>query len=162
MDIMELGAIGELVGGVAVIGTLIYLATQVRHASKLARTSAHLEINQSISSILGDIGKDLELHHFWFTSLYGEQELSDEDRDRLGLLLYQLFRNLKSAYHFSEWDAEIASDAEARLDRFLRVPRVREWWSRQRGYHMEPFRSWVDTRLNHLQMVSDAADFGEA
>ena len=31
MDIMELGAIGELVGGVAVIGTLGDLAAQVRH-----------------------------------------------------------------------------------------------------------------------------------
>ncbi len=30
MDIMELGAIGELVGGVAVLVTLAYLATQVR------------------------------------------------------------------------------------------------------------------------------------
>lgn len=29
MDIMALGAIGELVGGVAVIATLIYLALQV-------------------------------------------------------------------------------------------------------------------------------------
>ncbi len=32
MDIMELGAIGELVGGVAVIATLIYLTVQIRHA----------------------------------------------------------------------------------------------------------------------------------
>ncbi len=40
MDVMELGAIGELVGGVAVIATLIYLAIQVRHTaeSNLAST----------------------------------------------------------------------------------------------------------------------------
>lgn len=30
MDLMELGAIGELVGGIAVVVTLIYLATQIR------------------------------------------------------------------------------------------------------------------------------------
>ena len=30
MDIMELGAIGELVGGVAVLATLVYLAIQIR------------------------------------------------------------------------------------------------------------------------------------
>ena len=32
MDLIELGAIGELVGGVAVLATLVYLAVQVRHA----------------------------------------------------------------------------------------------------------------------------------
>ena len=34
MDIMELGAIGELVGGVAVIATLVYLAMQVRQSNR--------------------------------------------------------------------------------------------------------------------------------
>ena len=34
MDIMELGAIGELVGGVAVIGTLVYMALQVRQNTR--------------------------------------------------------------------------------------------------------------------------------
>ncbi len=29
MDIMELGAIGELVGGVAVIGSLLYVGLQI-------------------------------------------------------------------------------------------------------------------------------------
>ena len=33
MDIMELGAIGELVGGVAVIASLIYVGLQVRQST---------------------------------------------------------------------------------------------------------------------------------
>ena len=160
MNILELGAIGELVGGVAVIGTLVYLATQVRHASKLARRNAHREINARDMTF--DIGRDAELHHFWFTSLSGEQELSEEEQNRFGLLLYSAFGNLNTAYRFSAWDPGIASEAQNRLDRFLRVPRVREWWSRQRGFHAEPFRSWVDARLNHLQTLSGAANPEEA
>ncbi len=34
MDIMELGAIGELVGGVAVIGSLIFVGLQVRQNTR--------------------------------------------------------------------------------------------------------------------------------
>ena len=34
MDIMELGAIGELLGGLALLVTLIYLAVQVRNTRK--------------------------------------------------------------------------------------------------------------------------------
>ena len=36
MNIMELGAIGELVGGVAGVGSLLYVGLQVRHSNKLA------------------------------------------------------------------------------------------------------------------------------
>ena len=43
MDIMELGAIGELVGGVAVIGSLIYVGLQVRQSNDNARQSLAME-----------------------------------------------------------------------------------------------------------------------
>ena len=41
MNIMELGAIGELVGGVAVIATLIYLAVQIRQGNQAGAREAH-------------------------------------------------------------------------------------------------------------------------
>ncbi len=40
MDIMELGAIGELVGGLAVVGSLIYVGLQVRQSNRLAQADA--------------------------------------------------------------------------------------------------------------------------
>ena len=44
MDIMELGAIGELVGGVAVIGSLIYVGLQVRQNTRVEGASTHREM----------------------------------------------------------------------------------------------------------------------
>ena len=40
MSIIELGAIGELVGGVAVIGTLIFIAIQIRQNTHQLRENA--------------------------------------------------------------------------------------------------------------------------
>ena len=40
MTIQELGSIGELVGAIATIATLIYLAVQIRHNTKLSRVSS--------------------------------------------------------------------------------------------------------------------------
>ncbi len=36
MDLMELGANGELVGGAAVVASLLYVGVQARHSNKLA------------------------------------------------------------------------------------------------------------------------------
>ena len=41
MNIMELGAIGELVGGVAVIASLLYVGLQVRQSNLDGRAEAH-------------------------------------------------------------------------------------------------------------------------
>ena len=49
MDIMELGAIGELVGGVAVIGSLIYVGLQVRHSAEQARQTNLIERSRAQS-----------------------------------------------------------------------------------------------------------------
>jgi len=40
MNLLELGALGDLIGGVAVILTLLYLAVQVRHNTISLQTSA--------------------------------------------------------------------------------------------------------------------------
>ena len=51
MNVMELGAIGELVGGVAVIATLIYLAAQVRQNTKALAASTYQDITSSASDV---------------------------------------------------------------------------------------------------------------
>ena len=51
MDIMELGAIGELVGGVAVIGSLIYLSLQIRQSNATDNLSATLGLQSSFNEI---------------------------------------------------------------------------------------------------------------
>ena len=40
MNITELGAIGELVGGVAVIASLVYVGLQVRQSTQVGRAQA--------------------------------------------------------------------------------------------------------------------------
>ncbi len=49
MDIMELGAIGELVGGVAVVASPLYVGVQVRHSTAVARAVSHHGIIDSFN-----------------------------------------------------------------------------------------------------------------
>ena len=51
MNLIELGAVGELVGGVAVIGSLIYLGLQVRQSNALAVSRSHEESSRASSDL---------------------------------------------------------------------------------------------------------------
>ncbi len=46
-----IGAIGEIIGALAVVITLIYLSIQTRHNSKISLSSMELELRNSASSI---------------------------------------------------------------------------------------------------------------
>ena len=44
MTIQELGSIGELIGAIAVLATLIYLSVQVKMSSKTQRAQTHQQM----------------------------------------------------------------------------------------------------------------------
>ena len=56
MTLSDLGNIGEMLGGVAVLVTLVYLALQIRQNTRTMRSAAHHSANQlgvQINLVLG-------------------------------------------------------------------------------------------------------------
>ena len=72
MDIMELGAIGELVGGVAVIATLIYLASPgaPEHPFRSEGRPLHA-LNNSYTTVYGLIAQEPDLAEIYAKGLAG-------------------------------------------------------------------------------------------
>ena len=52
MTLESLANVGEFVGGVAVIITLLYLALQIRQNSRLVRAAAHQSLNEPTARVL--------------------------------------------------------------------------------------------------------------
>ena len=55
-----IGAIGEVVGGVAVIATLLYLAIQIRQNAQSVRNAASLSVNEGLAEINRRLSNDAE------------------------------------------------------------------------------------------------------
>ena len=60
MNIMELGAIGELVGGLAVIASLVYVGVQVRQNTR-AQNIAALQFRSFYAIDVGGFGSNSDL-----------------------------------------------------------------------------------------------------
>ncbi len=150
MTFQDLGGIGEFIGGIGVVVTLLYLARQIRDSSRIERLNARYAISQSVSSVLDRLDEDPELNRIWMAARDTGEELNDEDRERLGRFLLRYFAQTSLAHGFSEIDPEIRSRYEPLLVRFLEIPAVQGWWSRQREFITEPFRSEVDQHLRKI------------
>jgi hypothetical protein len=150
VTLQDLGGIGDLIGGIGVIVSLLYLARQIRDSSRIERLNARYAVSQAMLGVFRRIDEGPELYRVWVAATDRDEELDEEDRERLGRFLYQYFVQLSLAYGFSEIDPEIRARYEPNLLRFLRAAAVRNWWSRQREYFAEPFRSEVDLLLTAL------------
>jgi hypothetical protein len=93
MTIEELGSLGEVVGAVAVIVTLFYLARQVRDNSAHVRAAAIIEINRLINEGFDPIYGNPDYLEVWFRGLESRTDLSDFDRNLFDLFMARIMNS---------------------------------------------------------------------
>ena len=101
MDIMELGAIGELVGGVAVIGSLLYVGLQVRHNTSAARAASHHGIVDSFNEFNLSIARDPALVRVWREGSKNRGGLNEDERGQFDWLMLGVFRIFETLHYQS-------------------------------------------------------------
>ena len=69
MDLTQLANLGEFIGGVAVLVTLIYLAVQVRQNTLSNRVSTLLEMSEASASLNDMLASDGELSRIFETGM---------------------------------------------------------------------------------------------
>jgi len=84
MDWEAIGAVGELVGAVAVVMTLGYLAVQVRYARRATSDTNRLTRAVGIRELLGRLVDDDRLRHAWIRT-EGSTEMYQRLADALGV-----------------------------------------------------------------------------
>ena len=84
MTISELGSLGEFFGSVAVFVTLVYLAVQVRQASRMARLTAS-QANRSQRVMLFQSNRDSPYLAPIQEKLRNGEELNTEDKLRFDI-----------------------------------------------------------------------------
>ncbi len=101
MSIMELGALGEFVGSILVLGTLIYLVVQVQQARRGINASNFVNATHMFNPVLLGIVSDAELFDLWLRGCNDPESLTDTQGARYHLLLRAINNNflaLHAAY----------------------------------------------------------------
>jgi hypothetical protein len=94
MTIQDLGAIGEIVGAIAVVATLIYLATQIRQNNELLRSGSRQAL---VGNDLTSLRANLE-NSSVFAKFVSEQPLTPEEQLNLSFMFSLDLRNREFEY----------------------------------------------------------------
>lgn len=134
MDWNALGALADLIGSVAVLITLIYLAIQIRQNTEMGRetilrnqTDRNMDNSKFIAGTPG-------LMDVFIRAMDDPNSVTKEERWKFGSYMYGMFLDFQEAYHFHTtrrqddyWWPMIKTNVEFYLSR----PGGRAWWDSQ-------------------------------
>ena len=146
MTIQEWGAIGEVIGGVAVVASLLYLGLQVRQSTQQARVRA---TNEALSNILHAfdpcyLAGNVEI---FATGLERYGELSGSELTIFRTMLYRgihQFERIFSQHQVGALDEDTYQTAIRSLRDFQMMPGFRHWWGENKELFGEAFQRLYD------------------
>lgn len=148
MDITILAAWGEFLGGIAVVVSLVYLASQIRQNSNLLRASATSTTAQLHMGNSEMIAQDPEVSRLFFEGLANRDSLSEADQQRFETIIGIQVQGFHQSFEFHQ--KGIGSEAswcwtDNSMRWFVVQPGFRSYWLEIGSQAFMPaFRDYVD------------------
>ena len=146
--IEALGNIGDFVGGVGVVVTLLYLAIQIRQNSRTVRAASAQQTLGAMSQMLSAIGCSPQASRAFSLGQLDPDKLTDEELYQFAHLIAAYFRVIEQTFYQHRlggldedlWNGQVVGQ----LSSFMRAPAVARWWAVRRALFHSDFRQFVD------------------
>ena len=147
MMLEALGNLGDFIGGLAVIATLLYLATQVRQNTQLLRANALATGSEARLSFNHLLGTDPAAARVYQLGLEDFGSLSEAEQRQFLHLLRAGFGSYQHA--FQQYEGGLIDEAAWHQDRtaaagLLSLPHIQAWWEHRKSAFVEKFAQAID------------------
>lgn len=144
------GAVGEIIGAVAVVISVVYLAFQIRKQTDEAKLGATRELAEQSQQLLDRISSDLEFTEIYLKAVQNYKGLPDVERLWVALTFQRFFRVMEQQiYHIEKGNADPTYfDSFRRVfNEFLTYPGTQQWWPTASDLFSERFQNYVDEHM---------------
>lgn len=146
MNWEAIGAIGEFVGAIVVVITLLYLAVQIRQTSKSIEVSALRDTTAQWNHWSELLATSPDLAAIVVRGNQSYRQLSDEEALRYGAYVQSFFDNVESSrtlsvLHKLDTDLEVT---EAIVRRRISTNGFYEWWTENMQDYDRDFVDWIE------------------
>ncbi|MCZ6894275.1 MAG: hypothetical protein O7H40_09540 [Gammaproteobacteria bacterium] len=153
-----ISAVGEVVGALAVVLSLLYLALQIRHSSKMAEDAAFRDVFSAVTVQFSAMteGPNAEII---LKGLVDFATLSGREKYIFDTQMACMVTLVESSFISNE--AQFISDETMEnwsfylRPRYLAYPGWREWWGESKGVFIPEAQSWFDRQIDRADPSSD-------
>ena len=155
MDLTQLANLGEFIGGVAVLITLIYLVIQVRRGNADSRASARQALIDNWAKGVFEIGRDRELCRIAGSGLADFDGLTDDDKTQFVYMFARFVYNVQNGLLLHKQgilDRETLDEIAGFIATGILCPGGASWW--ESFPHPQAVREYVaDYQERHRDTI---------
>ena len=163
MEWAAIVAISEIIAAGAVVISVVYLAIQIRQATKTARATTRNSIAESAQALSQDVIDNADMAEIFVKHLNGE-ELNAVEMLRMQGRCYRDMRHWENIYYQvreglltnDEW-----SGFRRNLSALFDIEAYREYWISEADLYSDAFREQIDTILKETSGNAEGVKFAQ-
>lgn len=147
MNWEAIGAIGELIGGLVVILSLVYVGTQIRQSTALARATAQRDLYESYQKYLYKVAEHSDLFR---RAIQDFSSLSKSDQLAFNMYMSPFVNHLDQTIRMYKAGFETADNVQVYGDicmSILETPGGRAWWEMSKGIFVREGYTYIEDRF---------------
>ena len=147
MSLQDWGAIGELIGGVAIIVSLLYVGLQIRQSTNASRAATNQSFSAQYSDLILQITKP-ELRDIFWRGIAGLNNLKESEKAAFMALMASIMRTYETFYFErveGRFDSRMWNGYMAQMFDLYNNEGVREYWAIRKHQFADEFQSYLES-----------------
>ncbi len=153
MNWEAIGAVGEILGAIAVVATLFYLATQIRQSTRLARANMSKDLFLATRAATLEMAANPELGKI-MADIRGH-DVDVQRQDMFYQSFFRLYEIVVTLYNQGFVDEGIYQSYVATIRMFCGTDPFEEYWQRNQQTFQGDFRVFVETQMNEIRKAAE-------
>ncbi len=142
-----ISAVSQMIGSIAVVVSVLYLAVQLRGSTRVAKVAAMDAAAAALRDVTKPFMENAELGRVWRTGLENLDSLSPEDQARFFHAAHQFLKALETIhyhYFYGLLDLQLWEGWRELLHHYIATPGIHYYLSLRGAVFSERFRKFID------------------
>jgi hypothetical protein len=161
MGWQEIGTLSEIIGSIAVVVSLIYLAIQIRDSAKASRSAAVTDATGGIQLWYQELGSNPATAELFLNGMADPDALSKRDQFQFVMLVHSIFLGFQRSYFLGKagtLDIGLRDSIGTAVHAVNNQPGIHFYWRERKIFFQPEFAEWVEQLLSR-QPVSQMQRF---
>ena len=140
----------DVIGGIAVVVSLIYVGIKVNKSTSAIRSSAANDATVAMQSWYLEMGTNRQASDIWFNAMTSPNPLETHDEFQFMMSMHAVLLGMQNCYLLSRegtLDEEFREAVTTAIVAVKDLPGMNRYWSQRRGFFHSEFAEYVEGLL---------------
>jgi hypothetical protein len=150
LTLTDLASIAQVVGALAVVISLVYVALQVKSNSAAVRSASGTAANAAVQNWYMDLGSNQQISALYVRAMTSPEPLPRDEEFQFIVMTHALMLAFQNSYFLERErtiDVELREAMTVTILGVKDLPGFRRYWRQRRSYFLKGFADYADELL---------------